>query len=250
MKKKGFTLIELLVVIAIIAILAAILFPVFSRAREKARQTTCLSNLKQIGTGALMYLQDWDEKFPPLDHQCLFGGNPGEWCGVAANPYLKWPVVFDPYVKNRAVYLCPSGTIYTQPPIYPCGQVCCAPFPKGWEGFRWNIGFNLDGLLERSLAQIERPAKYLLAADSATPMFASNVGRVMFANECSASCKAPADWKTNTSWQERATRHSMGSNLLMVDGHAKWYHWQSVYSKACKFTSDPLVEGMWFCGPW
>ncbi len=66
MVKKGFTLIELLVVIAIIAILAAILFPVFARAREKARQTSCLSNIKQLTLGVQMYVQDFDERFPPL----------------------------------------------------------------------------------------------------------------------------------------------------------------------------------------
>lgn len=69
MKEKGFTLIELLVVIAIIAILAAILFPVFARAREKARQTSCLSNLKQLALGVLMYTQDYDEILPTADCQ-------------------------------------------------------------------------------------------------------------------------------------------------------------------------------------
>lgn len=92
MKARGFTLIELLVVIAIIAILAAILFPVFSQAREKARQATCLSNLKNIGQAALMYLQDWDEY---ALHQCQ--GVNGSWANT-----------LQPYVKNWNVYWCPT----------------------------------------------------------------------------------------------------------------------------------------------
>jgi len=94
---KGFTLIELLVVIAIIAILAAILFPVFARAREKARQTTCLSNLKQLGMGLMMYAQDWDEQLP------LEPTNGNSHLGLVQGIY--------PYVKNRNIFYCPSINI-------------------------------------------------------------------------------------------------------------------------------------------
>jgi prepilin-type N-terminal cleavage/methylation domain-containing protein/prepilin-type processing-associated H-X9-DG protein len=110
-RRRGFTLIELLVVIAIIAILAAILFPVFAQAREKARQTTCVSNLKQIGTAFMMYVQDYDETYPP-------------WTGMCPDPNLRWalrymyPGLVDPYIKNGAnvqtgelkdVWACPSS---------------------------------------------------------------------------------------------------------------------------------------------
>ncbi|PIU62542.1 MAG: hypothetical protein COS85_18240 [Armatimonadetes bacterium CG07_land_8_20_14_0_80_59_28] len=94
-KRDGFTLIELLVVIAIIAILAAILFPVFSRAREKARQTTCISNLKQLATATLQYLQDYDETFPMSSY-------PAGSCVATFN----WQVI--PYIKNDQVAQCPS----------------------------------------------------------------------------------------------------------------------------------------------
>ena len=98
MKRRGFTLIELLVVIAIIAILAAILFPVFARAREKARQASCASNEKQLGLGVIMYAQDYDEK-PPLVYDD----------GLGANNRQIWAEKVEPYVKNIQVYRCPSG---------------------------------------------------------------------------------------------------------------------------------------------
>jgi len=94
MKRTGFTLIELLVVIAIIAILAAILFPVFARAREKARQTSCLSNVKSLTLAALMYAQDYDETLP-------FAYN-GKW----------WYQVLEPYLKNTQILTCPSKRAY------------------------------------------------------------------------------------------------------------------------------------------
>jgi prepilin-type N-terminal cleavage/methylation domain-containing protein len=100
MNRKGFTLIELLVVIAIIAILAAILFPVFAQARESARQTQCTNNQKQIATSVLMYVQDYDETFPM---SAYFGRNPqGQLALVAIYDVLA------PYIKNVDIFVCPS----------------------------------------------------------------------------------------------------------------------------------------------
>jgi len=98
MKRRGFTLIELLVVIAIIAILAAILFPVFARARENARKSTCQSNLKQIGLASMQYTQDYDEILMPLG------------CQYVAGVWTTWPTVIQPYLKNSRVVICPSDT--------------------------------------------------------------------------------------------------------------------------------------------
>ncbi|MGB9607192.1 MAG: type II secretion system protein, partial [bacterium] len=100
MRKRGFTLIELLVVIAIIAILAAILFPVFSRAREQARKTACLSNLKQIGNALLMYTQDWDERLPVCSTWCAWPD---------PNNNLQYYQRLQPYVKNWQIWACPSA---------------------------------------------------------------------------------------------------------------------------------------------
>src|SRR5437867_4377434 len=107
-KKLAFTLIELLVVIAIIAILAAILFPVFAQAREKARQATCLSNLKQIGLGMLMYTQDYDEQFVPWQLRKLGSGSNTDNVRDANKVALCWDRLIQPYVKNNGLLACPS----------------------------------------------------------------------------------------------------------------------------------------------
>jgi len=166
-KGKGFTLIELLVVIAIIAILAAMLFPVFARARESARKIQCLSNIKNIAMAIQMYMTDY-EKGPPWEHRqevrAFFDGNPGGgtvWdpgdCGPMtdhANPYMRYPVVLDEYVRNRQVWNCPSSKlqggamfIYSNPDWFRelvdsvgqwgNGQLVCPKdgcFPNGWGG--------------------------------------------------------------------------------------------------------------------
>jgi prepilin-type N-terminal cleavage/methylation domain-containing protein/prepilin-type processing-associated H-X9-DG protein len=128
---SGFTLIELLVVIAIIAILAAMLFPVFARARESARKIQCLSNVKNIAIAINMYLTDYDA-FPPSETRSevtnyfdsipgsasrqgtgIWNGTIGGHCGVCtkANPYLRWPTILDDYTKNRDIWRCPSAKI-------------------------------------------------------------------------------------------------------------------------------------------
>ncbi|MEO7718048.1 MAG: DUF1559 domain-containing protein [Capsulimonas sp.] len=96
MQRQGFTLIELLVVIAIISILAAILFPAFAKAREKARQTACSSNEKQLALGVLMYAQDHDEYLPPVELK------------TPDDEEILWPELINPYVKNSQIRLCPS----------------------------------------------------------------------------------------------------------------------------------------------
>ncbi len=135
-KRNGFTLIELLVVIAIIGILAAMVFPVFARARESARKAVCLSNVKNIALAFQMYLTDYNDTLLPNEHrQEVFdyfraapgGGDIGGGCrayqdnervegsaqawGSRANPYLRWPIILDEYVRNRDVWNCPSASV-------------------------------------------------------------------------------------------------------------------------------------------
>lgn len=105
MKTRAFTLIELLVVIAIIAILAAILFPVFARAREQARKTNCISNLKQVGLAIHMYLQDYDERFFTWRSDCA---HTADCPGDIVMAFTRWAVLSQPYIKNAQIFLCPS----------------------------------------------------------------------------------------------------------------------------------------------
>src|SRR5438093_1605252 len=116
----GFTLIELLVVIAIIAILAAILFPVFAQARDKARQATCISNIKQLSLGMQMYVQDYDERF--LYRETSACGWIYLHCNDRANYYsLNWWEVILPYTKNNGIYYCPSAKPVSSSRLTPYG---------------------------------------------------------------------------------------------------------------------------------
>src|SRR4028118_1234439 len=130
-KQKGFTLIELLVVIAIIAILAAILFPVFARARENARRASCQSNLKQIGLGVMQYTQDYDEKLPNNFYGTV---------GVDIDP--KWVDVIQPYVKSTQLFTCPSDSQANRELVTPSANRTGANADKtgsyGWNSAYWN----------------------------------------------------------------------------------------------------------------
>ncbi|MBM3500734.1 MAG: DUF1559 domain-containing protein [Armatimonadetes bacterium] len=210
--RRGFTLIELLVVIAIIAILAAILFPVFARAREKARQTSCLSNQKQIGLGVLMYVQDYDEKFPCTPYwQC---GGPNN------STTTRWYAAIYPYVKNQQMFACPSDNAdggWPRPN---------APFNAGvnWNGVdlsygmaRWancNNGAPYEEVGFR-LAQYRWPANTLIAADSNhhDDGCSANHKIAYSGGGCGSGCnpRTPED-----------ARHNGGANMVFVDGHAKW----------------------------
>lgn len=206
--KKAFTLIELLVVIAIIAILAAILFPVFARARENARRASCLSNLKQIGLATVMYTQDYDEKYPPtyiLTSQPAPGGE--EW-----NPGTAWywQQILYPYTKSMQLYRCPSTT---------------TNLPNAWHN---NYGVNLYVINTNplSMATINAPATTYLVMDAgeyridAYYIFNSS-GYYYLPGEGEAGRNCSSVTAITKSDCESG-RHFGGVNMTFADGHVKW----------------------------
>jgi prepilin-type N-terminal cleavage/methylation domain-containing protein/prepilin-type processing-associated H-X9-DG protein len=154
--RRGFTLIELLVVIAIIGILAAMLFPVFARARESARKIQCLSNIKNIAMATQMYLTDYDKLWPSERRSEVINwyldtfapGWPGNTCAVDApskmNPYLKPPLILDEYIRNREVWSCPSARSSGSYSIL-------NPYGRDW--FAVDVALGGQGVMDAGFAQ-------------------------------------------------------------------------------------------------
>jgi prepilin-type N-terminal cleavage/methylation domain-containing protein/prepilin-type processing-associated H-X9-DG protein len=221
MRKHGFTLIELLVVIAIIAILAAILFPVFAQAREKARASTCLSNTKQIGTAIMMYTQDYDETLPEYwDDNVKATPNP--------NPLGYWHNRIHPYVKNYQVFLCPSAQSRDERLIDTGEGTPAQRKDRRWQGsgsYGWNYWYlgAWPGQIF-TLAMVTAPAETIAVGESTR---LKNPGVIYPAPHCEGTPSWSAAIKSEKDrlsfWTQFAARHQDGNNLVFVDGHAKWY---------------------------
>lgn len=227
-RKNGFTLIELLVVIAIISILASILFPVFARARENARRTSCLSNLKQMGLGTMMYVQDYDEHYP--------------WTIIyySASSTAIWRTLLQPYVKSTQVFVCPSSS---------------APSAVGSQG---HYGANTSLMALQSgfgttpftgnttLSTVVSPATTYALMDFG--MYYAQPPRAVTAVAAWEYLPGMGDVGSNcnaiptTSWAGapadcRSGRHFGGVNIAFADGHTKWLKSSVVVSEARKCTT-------------
>ncbi len=220
MKHKGFTLIELLVVIAIIAILAAILFPVFAQARAKARQTTCLSNMKQLGLGVLMYSQDNDELFPPSNYSAApAAGNVG------------WYFMVDPYVKasmpksmaqlgnkQLGVYVCPeyartpyATTLNSPSRSYVANRMIFGGYDRNLPSEYWEA--------PKTLAVMKSPAQVVMISEAAGGCVWTQGldDPAVLANQHATfqACNLYAVYGR--------ARHTGGASYALGDGHAKWF---------------------------
>ena len=216
---RAFTLIELLVVIAIIAVLAAILFPVFAQAREKARAISCLSNSRQIGTALMLYIQDYDEKYPqehPATGNPVVEDNSGQLeADDFGSPFDK----ILPYVGSRdsrktQLYVCPSDSDPSGASIPNCAGN--SPGPLG------SYVINAYFLFGATLAQIPEPAETIYVAERSN--FFCDVHYHPWFNETEVPA-GPAD--TANPVAIASVRHTQGSNYVYSDGHAKWRRFEA-----------------------
>ncbi len=227
-RTSGFTLIELLVVIAIIAILAAILFPVFAQAREKARQTSCLSNMKQIGTSALMYVQDYDETWPiahPHDPITNANATTYIWDSLptltTASPQTRsvWANAMQPYMKNWDIWACPSGqdnNLFGETEAA-MGRV---RFSYSYNGYLNSMSdaqppVPADTVAFSENAKRNRVRRYMVAWPVPTQ---SGLSGVPYRFEPNASNISAYFYQIDRSWWV----HGEGGNQVFLDGHAKF----------------------------
>lgn len=222
--RAGFTLVEMLVAIALIMLLTAIQFPVFARARENARRASCQSNLKHLGHGFAQYIQDFDEKYPPL---YTFSNS--------STPTLYWFQLMQPYVKSVQILRCPSQ---------PVGADCL--LLQGFVGYGMNIEVDSNtstGAVAPTRAPVlTYPAELLLVSDNSgvkpTPASWPTCG-------CYSSFYGPhthrADWGTN--FRSPTERHIDGANALFADGHVKRLKRETVINT----TISPITDWrLWF----
>ncbi len=261
---KAFTLIELLVVIAIIAILAAILFPVFGRARENARRSSCQSNLKQIGLGMLQYAQDYDEQFASTQYGPT--GNNEHWYSDNSNIY-KWMDAIYPYVKSEQIFDCPSAATsgatngavrkyryYRNLPDSCAGgggsypNDCMSYGSYGLSQAYWGGGpANASGPSQgegrgRSLAAISAPTTTIWIADSGYANGSAETYRMTGftnTNELGVTTANGVRFASNTSAGGMFERHLETTNALYVDGHVKASKLSNVMSRVTR--SDGAV---------
>lgn len=221
-QRRAFTLIELLVVIAIIALLAAILFPVFARARENARKSSCANNLKQIGLGIMQYTQDYDDTMPYAALAPAAGG-------ASMNNYVwnpnEWPFKVFPYIKTKQVFKCPSMATST-------GNT---PTPADDGISYWAAGgmFGRNGNLTVQLATVNFPAQQPTLYDNIEALYE---GRLVYR----PSYNGGSTYTAQTSFWMRKPVHLDALNVLYGDGHVKAQRPPDLYLQACPGIAQPI----------
>ena len=245
--QRAFTLIELLVVISIIAVLSAILFPVFARARENARRASCLSNLKQIGLGFMMYVQDYDERFPAAFTRTPQTPPDGaSWAGST----WYWQQLIYPYTKSDQIYMCPSAPKTVTSGLYTMNYGVNELIAVGNQ-----TAENIPGSGEMgmpyptiALAAINRPSDTYLAMDSGAyvmyPHYALNPYQYYYLPGVHATtgveCKSATSNYIDDCQGEG--RHFDGENVAFADGHVKWLKSVMLVKEAQKYSDASSVS--------
>ena len=237
-RRAAFTLIELLVVIAIIAILAAILFPAFARARESARRSSCLNNFKQIGLGLMQYSQDYDETLPRFSLSADSSANFRGFQGYGGGDGARWADMVFPYVKSTQIFDCPSGT-KTMAPYSGSAVMAGGPF---FDITTYSYGYVTPnnattnvGVAGRTLAQIEDSAGTLMLIEDGrqdTGLGAETQGRLIPSigeNIDQLGGRLNGFRHTNCAQDDF---NSYAFNALYADGHAKWKRLTDVWENA------------------
>ncbi len=248
-KPAGFTLIELLVVVAIIALLAALLFPVFARARANAQRTSCANNLKQIGLGILQYAQDYDETMVANrynNNTC--GGQTGSAADTGCGNY-KWMDAIYPYVKSEQIFKCPS--VSSKVAVYnykACQNLASCPSTDQYGTYALNIAYanpasndarqppvsynwGANGMVDRKVAELDTPSTTFLAADSSAGNSTDAIYAIHFDPISSIASGYFADFYSITNGTQKGFGPSVNSfyhvihlettNILFADGHVK-----------------------------
>ena len=261
--RRAFTLIELLVVIAVIALLAAILFPVFARARENARRTSCLSNLKQIGLAVMQYVQDYDEKYPSGELTPFLGGYIGG---------TGWAGDLFPYTKSVQIFKCPSETfVPADATDSAISYACNLNMMRSDDGATQGCGAGALGIGSASskLSASSRTVLLLEVSGIAAKLSQPNHEGTGAASTGMAGWSSPVTEgyairvtasatggtfqtgylggrgnigsASNMFTSSAEGHHLSGANYLMADGHAKWYRGDAVstFNTALSATSDP-----------
>lgn len=251
-RQSGFTLIELLVVIAIISILAAFLFPAFARARENARRTSCLSNLKQMGLAIMQYTQDYDETYPQAlndDATPVTSGSP-TWFGGTQKTWLQ---VIYPYTKSDQLYFCPSSSFKSVPTLGNYGANSSSVNAYGLLGYRNLASKKLAAvqdvvetymILEAGSYLIERVRVAVTANRPTGSQMFYLPGATKFMNGGNG-CALLTDSAIKKDCE--TSRHFDGSNVIFADGHAKWQRSEVLYDTARYGTS--VAPTAWLINP-
>lgn len=248
-KTKGFTLIELLIVIAIISLLAAILFPVFARARDNARRATCISNLKQIGLGVMQYLQDYDETYPLRDYR-VPSGVPGPDGEILFDTWVFWTQTLHPYTKSHHVYYCPSSrlTADADADVVP-GVSQLSTMLNGNYGISSHIT-RLSATSAIKAAAVRLPASKIMFLEFGNQSFLhTEVNKAAYTNtyylpgggalgrSCAALSAHSAAFVRALAPDCENGRHFQGNVVGYADGHVKWQRNTDILAEAAKGAS-------------